>query len=437
MTDEEAPSMRLEIGSVNVRGLDFGHRTELADHTLVIDHDELRALVLDDPHFTDVRVRLARPGESVRLIHTLDVVEPRWKVAGPGGVFPGFVSPPVTVGEGRTHRLAGVAVVEVGAPVPGESTVFRDRLIDMSGPGAELSPFGRTLNVVLEFTPNLALFPPESEVMGDVLAGTAESNEYVRAVQTAGLKAAAYLGRTAAAVAPDELETFELGPCDSHLPRVVSLHQEVTLTPFLYGVRVSLPLGAMIHPNELFDGALVRWNRGYVGSTYWEQNHPIVRELCRHHGRDLNYLGGIVFGGVTASAADKEASSSSVSKMARLLRADAALAVGINGSNHAVDLMLTIQKCERAGIKTTVVYNDVGDGPDDPGFIFAVPEADAIVNAGCRDQKVVLPKMETIIGGELLAAPALDARGELTVPMRYLHGAIDPMGHSRLTVRFE
>jgi hypothetical protein len=54
--------------------------------------------------------------------------------------------------------------------------------------------------------------------------------------------------------------------------------------------------------------------------------------------------------------------------------------------------------------------------PDDPGFIFAVPEADAIVNAGCRDQ---------------------DARGELTVPMRYLHGAIDPMGHFRLTVRFE
>jgi glycine/sarcosine/betaine reductase component B subunit len=106
-------------------------------------------------------------------------------------------------------------------------------------------------------------------------------------------------------------------------------------------------------------------------------------------------------------------------------------------TNHAVDLMLTIQKCERAGIKTTVVYNDVGNGPDDVGFIFAFPEADAIVNAGCRDQKVTLPKMETLVGGEVLAAPALDARGELTVPMRYLHGAIDPMGHSRLTVRFE
>jgi glycine reductase len=209
------------------------------------------------------------------------------------------------------------------------------------------------------------------------------------------------------------------------------------VTPYLYGVRVPLPLGTMIHPNELFDGALVRWNRGYVGSTYWEQNHPVLLELCRRHGRDLNYLGGVVFGGVTASGADKEASSSSIAKTARLLRADAALVVGINGSNHAVDLMLTIQKCEQAGIKTTLIYNDVGEGPDDPGFIFAVPEADAIVNAGCRDQRVTLPRMPTVIGGDALIPGDVDARGPITVPMRYLHGAIDPMGQSRMTVRFE
>ncbi len=429
--------MRLEVGSIHVRDVELGSGTALSDHTLVVDPEELRALILDDSHFTDVRVRLVKPGESVRIIHALDVVEPRWKVAGPGGVFPGFVSPALTVGEGRTHRLAGVAVVEVGAPVPGESTVFRERLIDMAGPGAELTPFGRTLNVVLEFTPNMAFFPPGSEKIKDFLTGGPESNEYNRALQAAGLKVAARLGRTAREAVPDDVETFELGPCDPGLPRVVCLSQEVTLTPFIYGVRVPLPLGTMVHPNELFDGALVRWNRGYVGSTYWEQNHPLLIELCRRHGRDLNLLGCIFFGGVTASTADKEASSSSVSKMARMLRADAALVIGLNGSNHAVDLMLTIQKCERAGIKTTLVYNDVGEGPDDPGFIFAVPEADAIVNAGSRGQKVTLPKMDAIIGGDHLVDPDIDARGALTVPMRYLYGAIDPTGNSRLTVRFE
>jgi sarcosine reductase len=429
--------MRLEVGTIQIRDVEIGRATALNDHTLVIDPEELRTLVLEDSHFADVQMHLVKPGESVRVIHVLDVVEPRWKVAGPGGVFPGFVSPALTVGEGRTHRLAGVAVAEVGAPVPGESTVFRQRLIDMAGPGAALSPFGRTLNVALEFTPNMACFPPGSEQIKDFLTGGGESHEYNRAVLTAGLKVAARLGRTAREATPDDVETFELSPCHPALPRVVCLLQEVTATPFLYGVHVSLPLGAMLHPNEFFDGAVVRWNRGYVGSTYGEQNHPVLVELCRRHGRDVNFVGCIVFGGTTVSSAEKEASSSAVSKMARVLGADAALVVGLNGSNHAVDLMLTIQKCERAGIKTTLVYNDVGEGPDDPGFIFAVPEADAIVSAGSRVQKVTLPKMARLIGGERLVDPDIDARGELTVPMRYLHGAMDPNGSSRLTVRFE
>src|SRR3989442_7080999 len=132
--------MRLEVGSIHVRDIEIGRATALRDHTLVIDPEELRALVLEDSHFADVQVHLVKPGESIRVIHVLDVVEPCWKVAGPGGVFPGFVSPALTVGEGRTHRLAGVAVAEVGAPVPGESTVFRQRLIDMAGARAAPPP---------------------------------------------------------------------------------------------------------------------------------------------------------------------------------------------------------------------------------------------------------------------------------------------------------
>src|SRR3989442_13331659 len=135
--------MRLEVGTIQIRDVEIGRATALTDHTLVIDPEELRTLVLEDSHFADVQVHLVKPGESVRVIHVLDVVEPRWKVAGPGGVFPGFVSPALTVGEGRTHRLAGVAVAEVGAPVPGEPTVFRQRLIDMAGRAAGPPPFAR------------------------------------------------------------------------------------------------------------------------------------------------------------------------------------------------------------------------------------------------------------------------------------------------------
>src|SRR5437867_11809041 len=151
--------MRLEVGTIQIRDVEIGRATALTDHTLVIDREELRTLVLEDSHFADVQVHLVKPGESVRVIHVLDVVEPRWKVAGPGGVFPGFVSPALTVGEGRTHRLAGVAVAELGAPVPGESTVFRQRLVDMAGPRAELSPVPHALHVAPACPAHLAVLP--------------------------------------------------------------------------------------------------------------------------------------------------------------------------------------------------------------------------------------------------------------------------------------
>src|SRR5437879_7332357 len=230
--------MRLEVGTIQIRDVEIGRASALTAHTLVIDREKLRTLVVEDSHFADAQVNRVKPGESVRIIHVLDVVEPRWKVAGPGGVFPGFVSPALTVGEGRTHRLAGVAVAEVGAPVPGESTVFRQRLIDMAGPGAELSPFARTLNVALEFTPNMACFPPGAEQIKDFLTGGPESHEYNRAVLTAGLKVAARLGRTAREATPDDVETFELYPCVPALSRVDCVCHECIETSLRDGGQV-------------------------------------------------------------------------------------------------------------------------------------------------------------------------------------------------------
>jgi sarcosine reductase len=428
--------MRLEVGSIAIDALEFGARTALADHTLVVERDEIRRLVLEDPHFSAVDVHIARPGESVRIIHAMDVVEPRWKVAGPGGVFPGFVSPPSSVGEGTTYRLAGVAVVEAGAPVPGEPTHFREQLVDMAGPGAQYSPFGQTLNLVLHFQPNLAFFPDASAEVQDVLGGGRAAADYNRAVIQAGMKVAARLGRTAQDVQPDQTETFALPPGDPALLKVVCVYQQLS-GPLLYGVPVALPLGAVLHPNECFDGALTGWRGTSMGSTYWEQNNAVMQALCRRHGRDLSFQGCIIFGDATPYRVQKERVSSAVARLARLLGAQAALFLGLNGSNHSIDLMMAIQQCEEAGISTALVYQDTGYGRDDPGFVFALPEADAIVCAGSRDQPVALPALQTVIGGDRLVDPDMDARGELTVPMRYLHSAIDVQGHSRLTTRFQ
>ena len=75
----------------------------------------------------------ASPGDSARIVKVLDVVEPRTKGPGGGGIFPGWLdSEPV---DGPTHVLRGAAVV-----VAGYLPRAQEAVIDMSGPAAPLSP---------------------------------------------------------------------------------------------------------------------------------------------------------------------------------------------------------------------------------------------------------------------------------------------------------
>jgi len=54
---------------------------------------------------------LARPGESVRVVNVIDVIEPRVTVSGPGVAYPGVCGRSMEpVGQGRTLRLTGAAV---------------------------------------------------------------------------------------------------------------------------------------------------------------------------------------------------------------------------------------------------------------------------------------------------------------------------------------
>ena len=99
-------------------------------------------------------------------------------------------------------------MVPTGDPVPGEATHFREHLIDMAGPGADLSPFAHTLNVVLRFRANLDRFPPGSAALTDGIVGSPDAIEYNRGVMQATLKVAARLGRVVEGVEPKDLKAL-------------------------------------------------------------------------------------------------------------------------------------------------------------------------------------------------------------------------------------
>ena len=79
--------MRLELGEILIKDVQFGETSEVKNGVLYVNKDEVIKLVSEDDHIKNVVVELARPGESVRITPVKDVIEPRVKVDGKGGIF--------------------------------------------------------------------------------------------------------------------------------------------------------------------------------------------------------------------------------------------------------------------------------------------------------------------------------------------------------------
>jgi glycine reductase len=215
----------------------------------------------------------------------------------------------------------------------------------------------------------------------------------------------------------------------------------------IYGyARHALPL--LLHPNEILDGAIA----GdavvtYPGKCTWIQvNNPVLPELYAHHGRDFEWLGSIVARTRWGATAEKELSAFQTVKLARMLRADGALVTWNHGGNDLIEVMLTIQGLERAGIKTVflTIESDIKvvrmtpelaeTGAHEPPLLFSVPEADAIVSTGTLAPETALPAMERTVGGDAVAfdfeRPELRSAASGPLDLEELSGAYSPIfGH--------
>ena len=420
--------MRLEIARFGVTDVRPGDDTALRDGVLTVNARELTARLLRDPNLTRAGVQIARPGESVRIIHILDAVAPALKVAG-GPDFAGLLGPPELVGSGRTHRLEGVAVLST-CDVPGatDSQGLKEAIVDLSGPGAPYTPFGKTVNVVLELAVVPGLPMPEA----------------VASIRRAGLEAAVFLADTTRRLTPESVETLELGEADPALPRVAyvmpSMSEGEVHTTFFYGRSVqSLP--AVVHPNEILDGALVSadyWIAGHRSPTYLYQNEPVIRALYHRHARDLAFVGVLLCRSLITSQHEKTRQAVQAAKVARMLKVDGAVITMSNGGHAYVDQMLLCQKLEQAGVRTVLgvdEYSD-SDGRDFP-LVTYVPEATAIVSVGNQEEIVQWPAVERVLGGDRFLAGNLQEKGfqrkpeePLTVALRQIYCSTNQLGWS-------
>jgi len=426
--------LRLELGYIPITDIQFGDVSKVENGVLTVDSKTVEALILKDERIVSVKVDIARPGESVRITPVKDVIEPRVKVEGPGGMFPGVISPVDTVGSGRTHVLKGAAVVTTGRIVG-----FQEGILDMSGIGAKYTPFSQTNNLVLVITPRKGL----------------GSHEHEHAVREAGLKTAVYLGELARDLVPETVEVFESLPFMDglkkypDLPRVgyVQMLQSQGLLhdTYVYGVDAKKILPTIMSPTEVMDGAIISGNCVSAcdkNPTYVHQNNPIVHDLYARHGKDLNFAAMIITN-ENVYLADKVRSSDWTAKLCGFLGLDGVIISEEGFGNPDTDLMMNCRKITDRGIKTVVITDEyAGQDGASQSLADAHESADALVTGGNANQVITLPRMDRVIGTEEyvgIIAGGWDQNkhedGTITVEIQAITGATSEVGFAYLSAR--
>ncbi|KGG80305.1 glycine/sarcosine/betaine reductase component B subunit [Caloranaerobacter azorensis] len=426
--------MRLELGNIYIKDVQFGDETKVENGVLYVNKEELISIISEDEHLKSVDVELAKPGESIRIMPVKDVIEPRVKVEGKGGIFPGVISKVETVGSGRTNVLKGAAVVTTGKIVG-----FQEGIIDMTGPGAEYTPFSKLNNVVLVCEPVDGL----------------KQHEHEKAVRMAGLKAAEYLGKAAKNVEPDEVETYEFLPLLKSiekypdLPKVAYVlmlqSQGLLHDTYVYGVDAKQILPTLISPTELMDGAIISGNCVSAcdkNTTYHHLNNPIIQDLYKKHGKELNFVG-VIITNENVYLADKERSSNWAAKLAEYLGVDGVIISQEGFGNPDTDLIMNCKKIEQKGIKTVIVTDEyAGRDGASQSLADADPLANAVVTGGNANEIIELPPMDKVIGhvepANKIAGGfdgSLKEDGSIVVELQAITGATNELGFNKLTAK--
>lgn len=382
--------MKLELGKIKISDVKFGEVTRVDSGVLYVNSEDISKIVLEDERIVSVKIELARPGESIRIAPVKDVIEPRVKVHGKGGIFPGVISKVQEVGEGRTHALVGANVITCGRIVG-----FQEGIIDMSGPAAKYTPFSKTNNICIVMEPKEGL----------------DTHDYEEAARLAGLKAAMYIGEAGKDVAPDEIVTYETLPLAEQvkqypdLPKVGYVHmlqsQGLLHDTYYYGVDAKEMVPTIMYPTEIMDGAIISGNCVAPCdkvTTFHHFNNPVIEELYQHHGKDLNFIG-VILTNENVFLADKERSSDMVAKLAEFMGLDGVLITEEGYGNPDTDLMMNCKKIEEKGIKVVLITDEFpGRDGKSQSLADAVKEADALVSCGNGNEIIKFPPMDRIIG---------------------------------------
>ena len=376
---------------IKIANITLSNRNAVENGNLYINEVELRAMLLEDRHLKDVRIEVARPGESVRIVPVKDILEPRSRLNDDEESFIGTITDAnYQAGTGTSIVMDGVCVVTSGNMVN-----FQEGLIDMSGLGSEFNLFSKKHNLVLVMEPAEGITKPEHE----------------RAVRLAGVRAARYIGDIGRGVKEFKDVTYPVYTLEERLekftklPKVVYVCQAIAEgllhDNYFYGVNAQGCLPMLCNPTELMDGAVISGNCAapcHKHTTYHHQNNPLIEDLLDEDGKTINLMG-VIVAPVKTAFAEKERIARQILKTAQMLGATAAIVSEDGGGNPEADLMMAARYFEKVSIRTVLVTDEyAGSDGASAGLADITPEADAVITNGNGNQRVILPPMDKVIG---------------------------------------
>lgn len=426
--------MKLELGTIEIKKVVLSQEEKIETGILFIDPIKIKELVLSDDRLKSCEIEIANPGESIRITPVKDVIEPRCKVGSSTGVFPGVINKVDVVGSGRTHVLKGCGVMTVGKIVG-----FQEGIVDMQGPGSELTPFSQLIEICLVLKPQEGLSP----------------HLYEEAVRFAGLKVADYIGKFGENIVPDAIDIFETLPLLDQiqqypeLPKVGYVYmlqtQGLLHDTYVYGTDAKHIVPTILYPTEVMDGAIISGNCVSAcdkNTTYHHLNNPVIADLYKKHGKELNFLGVIVTN-ETVYLQDKHRSSDFVAKLSEYLGLDGVIISQEGFGNPDTDLIMNCKKVEEKGIKTVIVTDEYA-GRD--GASQSLADADklatAVVTGGNANETIRLPKMDRLIGQldyiDVIAGGfdgSLKEDGSIEVEIQAITGATNELGFNKMSAK--
>ena len=215
---------------------------------------------------------------------------------------------------------------------------------------------------------------------------------------------------------------------------------------YVYGVDAKKILPTLMYPTEVFDGAIVSGNCVSAcdkNPTYVHMNNPVVVDLLKHHGKDINFCAHIITN-ENVYLADKQRSSNFTAKLCEMLALDAVIITEEGFGNPDADLIMNCTKIEKKGIKTVLVTDEyAGRDGGSQSLADADPLGNACVTAGNANEVIILPKLDKVIGtldyvNKIAGGNenSMRADGTIEIEIQAITGATSEVGFNTLTATY-